>query len=128
MFLIHEARFLAPDVKLFRIEAPRIARRRQAGQFVIVRVHDHGERIPLTIADSDPTDGTITIIVQGVGKTTQMLNALGDRRLNPGCGRSIGGTVGHPIVWHRRCHWWRCRHGDRLPNGRCHETSGQPCH
>ncbi len=76
MFLIHEAHFLAPDVKLFRIEAPRIARRRLAGQFVIVRVHDHGERIPLTIADSDTARGTITIIVQGVGKTTKMLNAL----------------------------------------------------
>lgn len=74
MFPIVEARFLAPDVKLFRIQAPPIARKRKAGQFVILRVHDHGERIPLTIADSDPAAGTITIVVQGVGKTTKLLN------------------------------------------------------
>lgn len=77
MFAIAEATFLAPDVKRFRIEAPRVARNRKAGQFVIVRVDpEHGERIPLTIADSDPDAGTITIIVQGVGKTTKMLNQL----------------------------------------------------
>ncbi|MCA9263200.1 MAG: sulfide/dihydroorotate dehydrogenase-like FAD/NAD-binding protein [Planctomycetales bacterium] len=76
MYPIQEARFLAPDIKLFRITAPRIARRRQAGQFVIVRVHEHGERIPLTIADSCEDDGTVTIVVQGVGKTTKMLNML----------------------------------------------------
>ena len=76
MFAIEEARRLAPNIKLFRITAPRIARKRQAGQFVIVRVHDHGERIPLTIADSDAGSGTITIVVQGVGKTTKLLNEL----------------------------------------------------
>jgi len=69
MFPIVEARSLAPDVKLFRIQARRIARKHQAGQFVIVRVHEQGERIPLTIAASDPQAGEITIIVQGVGKT-----------------------------------------------------------
>jgi ferredoxin--NADP+ reductase len=84
MFAIVEARFLAPDVKLFRIETPRIARRRLAGQFVIVRVHEHGERIPLTIADSDVDEGTVTIVVQGVGKTTRLLNSLeaGDHLLD----------------------------------------------
>jgi hypothetical protein len=54
MFLIKSARFLAPDIKLLEIEAPQIARKREAGQFVIVRVHERGERVPLTIADSDP--------------------------------------------------------------------------
>jgi ferredoxin--NADP+ reductase len=77
MFPIVEAGFLAPDVKRFVIEAPRIARKRQAGQFVIVRVYDRGERIPLTIADSDPGRGTITLIVQGIGKTTKLMNLLG---------------------------------------------------
>ena len=48
---IVEARFIGPDVKLFRIEAPKIAEKRKAGQFIILRVSDHGERIPLTIAD-----------------------------------------------------------------------------
>lgn len=76
MFRIVEAAFIAPDIKRFEIEAPRIARKRQAGQFVIVRVHEHGERIPLTIADSDPDRGTITLIVQGIGKTTKLLNML----------------------------------------------------
>lgn len=74
MYNIVEARFLADSIKLFKIEAPRIAQKRQAGQFVIIRLDEHGERIPLTIADSDPEKGTITIIVQGVGKTTKALN------------------------------------------------------
>ena len=76
MYKIKEARRLAPAVKLFRIEAPRIAKKRIAGQFVILRVHERGERIPLTIVDSDVAAGTITIIVQGVGKTTNLLNML----------------------------------------------------
>ncbi len=76
MFQIVEARFLATDVKYFRIEAPRIARKRKAGQFVILRVHDQGERIPLTIADADAVAGTVSLVVQGVGKTTRMLNRL----------------------------------------------------
>ncbi len=74
---IVEARPLAPDVVLFRVDAPKIARRQQAGQFVIVRVAPDGERIPLTIADADADAGTITLIVQAVGKTTTLLNALG---------------------------------------------------
>jgi ferredoxin--NADP+ reductase len=77
MFQIVEAKFLAPDIKRFVIEAPRIARKRQAGQFVIVRVYSRGERIPLTIADGDPVRGTITLIVQGIGKTTKLMNMLG---------------------------------------------------
>ncbi|MBX3746565.1 MAG: sulfide/dihydroorotate dehydrogenase-like FAD/NAD-binding protein [Verrucomicrobiae bacterium] len=76
MHRIVEARFLAPDVKLLRIHAPLVARKRRAGQFAIVRVHDHGERIPLTLADSNPDEGTITLVVQGVGKTTRLLNQL----------------------------------------------------
>jgi ferredoxin--NADP+ reductase len=92
VFPIQQARWLAPDVKLFEIEAPRIARKRRAGQFVIVRVHEHGERIPLTIADSDLEAGTITIIVQGVGKTTKLLNMLetGDAILD------VVGPLGQP--------------------------------
>ena len=77
-YSIAEARFLAPDVKLFRVVAPRVARKQQPGQFVIVRIHEHGERIPLTIAESNLTEGTITIIVQGIGKTTKLLNRLNE--------------------------------------------------
>ncbi len=73
---IIEARFLAENVKLFRIEAPEIAHARKAGQFVIVRVENNGERIPLTIADSSIKDGTITLVVQEVGKTTFIMNRL----------------------------------------------------
>lgn len=74
MYRIVEAQFLAPEVKRLRVEAPLIARKQQPGQFVIVRVHEQGERIPLTIAASD--EGTITLIVQGLGKTTRLLNQL----------------------------------------------------
>jgi ferredoxin--NADP+ reductase len=77
MFRIVEAEYLCPDIKRIVIEAPRVARKRQAGQFVIVRVYERGERIPLTIADGDAERGTITLIVQGIGKTTRLMNALG---------------------------------------------------
>jgi len=76
VFRILNAEFLAPGVKRFTIEAPRIARKQKAGQFVIIRIHDHGERIPLTISCSEPEKGTIDIIVQSIGKTTYELNAL----------------------------------------------------
>lgn len=74
MYPIVETHWLAPEVKWFRIQAPLIARKQRPGQFVIVRVHPRGERIPLTIADADAE--TITLIVQGVGKTTRLLNSL----------------------------------------------------
>jgi ferredoxin--NADP+ reductase len=76
MFKIVEANFLSADVKIFRILAPRIARKQKPGQFVILRANDYGERIPITIAGSDKTAGTITIIIQGIGKTTRMINQL----------------------------------------------------
>ena len=92
MYKIIHARSLAPDVKMFQIAASRIARKRKAGQFVIVRLHEHGERIPLTIADSDLAVGTITLIVQGIGKTTRLMNSLnaGDAILD------VVGPLGEP--------------------------------
>ena len=91
-FQIVEARFLAPDVRLIRITAPRVAKRQKPGQFVILRVNATGERITLTIAESDPQAGTVTIIVQGIGKTTKMLNQLnaGDTIAN------VVGPLGKP--------------------------------
>lgn len=77
MFNILHAEFLAPGIKRFVIEAPRIARKQRPGQFVIVRIHEEGERIPLTIENSDPQKGTINIVVQSLGKTTNLLNSLG---------------------------------------------------
>ena len=76
MFRITDARFLGQGVKQFEIEAPRIARKQKAGQFVIVRLHENGERIPLTIKGSDHTKGTIQLVVQSVGKTTHLMNHL----------------------------------------------------
>lgn len=72
---------LAPLVTRYVVAAPRIARKRRAGQFVLVRLHDGGERIPLTIADADAERGTITLVVQEVGKTTAEMSLMepGDR-------------------------------------------------
>jgi len=78
MHKIFSATFIAPNIKRFTIEAPKIALKRKAGQFVIIRINDVGERIPLTIADSDSEKGTIDIIVQGIGKTTKEINTLQD--------------------------------------------------
>jgi ferredoxin--NADP+ reductase len=61
---------LTQITKLFEIRAPAVARKAQAGQFVIVRIHEKGERIPLTIADYDRQRGIISLVVQEVGKTT----------------------------------------------------------
>lgn len=77
MYPIVEATDLGPGVRQFEVEAPRVARKQQPGQFIILRIHESGERIPLTIKASDPLRGTITLIVQAVGKTTSLLNELG---------------------------------------------------
>ncbi|MCK5720250.1 MAG: sulfide/dihydroorotate dehydrogenase-like FAD/NAD-binding protein [Thiomargarita sp.] len=76
MAKIIEKRILTPVTKLFRIEAPMIATSARPGQFVIVRVREGGERIPLTIADFDAKSGTVTIVVQEVGVTSRLLGAL----------------------------------------------------
>ncbi len=62
-----------PDVFYYRISAPLISRKAKPGQFVIIRLHEKGERIPLSLADIDPTAGTISLIVMAVGKTTNEL-------------------------------------------------------
>ncbi len=76
MYRIVEAKRLTPEAVWLRVEAPRIARRRKAGQFVVIRVDERGERIPLTIVDSDPEAGTITLVVQEVGTSTRKLGKL----------------------------------------------------
>ena len=68
---------LSPAVYQIRVEAPLIAEERKAGQFIILQVDkDIGERVPLTIADADTKEGSITLIFQTVGKTTQQLATL----------------------------------------------------
>jgi len=76
MYRIIDARAVGLNIKQFVIEAPRIARKQRPGQFIILRLREKGERIPLTIKSADPVAGTVTIVVQGVGKTTGMLNCL----------------------------------------------------
>ncbi len=78
MFLIKEKKKLNPTVTKMVVVAPRVARKAQAGQFIILRVDENGERIPLTIADYDRDNGTITIIFQVVGATTMKLNSLNE--------------------------------------------------
>ncbi len=76
MYKIVKKEALKPAVILYEIEAPRIARKAQPGQFIILRVDENGERIPITIHDSDAEKGTVTIIVQVIGSTTAKLNHL----------------------------------------------------
>ena len=92
MYKIVEARSAGLNIKQFVVEAPRIARKQRPGQFLILRLHEKGERIPLTIKSSDAEAGTVTIVVQGVGKTTSLLNCLeaGDSILD------VVGPLGRP--------------------------------
>jgi ferredoxin/flavodoxin---NADP+ reductase len=92
VFKIIHAEFLAPGIKRFVIEAPRIARKQKPGQFVILRIYEEGERIPVTIENSDAKRGTISIVVQAAGKTTHLLNSLetGDSILD------VVGPLGKP--------------------------------
>lgn len=76
MFKIIEKSYFSPRVARLVVKAPEIARARRAGHFVIVRTGDGGERIPLTIADADIEAGTITLVVQAVGVSTEKICAL----------------------------------------------------
>lgn len=93
MFKIVVKKSLGENVTLYEVEAPRVAKRHRAGQFVMVRPQAHSERIPLTIADVDRARGTITLVVQAVGKTTfEMAEAFaqGD------CFSNVAGPLGNP--------------------------------
>lgn len=79
MNLIVDKQYFSPNAVRLEVEAPLIARSRRAGHFVIVRIGEHGERIPLTIADADPVRGTITLVVQAIGESTRKICTL-----NPG--------------------------------------------
>ncbi|MCA1900515.1 MAG: sulfide/dihydroorotate dehydrogenase-like FAD/NAD-binding protein [Chloroflexi bacterium] len=92
MYKILHKEVLSETVKLMVLDAPLVARKARAGQFVIVRMNETGERIPLTIADFDAAAGTITIIFQEVGKSTMQMGTLqeGDAFEN------VVGPLGHP--------------------------------
>jgi len=91
-FRIIRMETLAPRIKLMEVEAPLIARKAKAGQFVVLRLHEKGERIPLTIHEAFPEKGTITIVFQEVGKTTFELGTYkeGDTIMD------IVGPLGNP--------------------------------
>jgi len=76
MFKIVTSEKLTPVIDLFKIEAPAIARKAKAGQFVIIRVDEEGERIPLTLADWDAKGGTITLVAMEVGTSTRKLGQM----------------------------------------------------
>jgi ferredoxin--NADP+ reductase len=111
---IREKTRLSPNVTRLVLDAPRIAQVRRPGQFVIVRLAEEAERIPLTITDTDVDRGTITLIIQAVGKSTQDLVALevGDEitdvagplgvptdLLDSGHAVCVGGGVGTAVIW-----------------------------
>ncbi len=94
MYPIVATEQLSPNVTRLVVEAPRIAEIRRPGQFVIVRLGPGAERIPLTIADSDAAAGTITLIIQSVGKSTMDLVAL-----QPGQAiTDVAGPLGSPTA------------------------------
>jgi len=75
-FQVMSKRMMAPEVTRLEVQAPRVARKAQAGQFVIVRLDERGERIPLTIAEADAEKGTIAIVFQSVGHSTREMAKL----------------------------------------------------
>ena len=91
-YKIAEKRMLNPTVFLMEVEAPLVARKAEPGQFIILRIDENGERVPFTVADFDREKGTVTIIVQIVGKTTRDLSELetGDYLLD------FAGPLGQP--------------------------------
>jgi len=93
MTRILESRWLTPVTRYFKLDAPLIARSARPGQFVMLRVREHGERIPITIADYDREAGTLVIVVQEVGATTKRICALeaGDQILD------VAGPMGSEI-------------------------------
>lgn len=92
MFSILKKKSMAPQVDMMVINAPYIARNAKAGNFVVLQINDKGERIPLTIADTDRENGTITLLFQKIGTTTFKLGSLkaGNNI------RDIAGHLGHP--------------------------------
>ena len=92
MYEILEKRILSDAVKLIVVKAPHVVRNAKPGQFLIIRVSDHGERVPLTIADFDREAGTVTLIFQEVGKSTL---ELGEKEVGDFL-PTVAGPLGHP--------------------------------
>lgn len=93
MYKIVRKKFLGPNLVELEVEAPLVAAKAQPGQFVIIRLHEKGERIPLTLADWNGTRGTITLVAQMVGKTTYQ---LGQEYQEGDAIRDVAGPLGNP--------------------------------
>ena len=120
MYQILEKRRLNETTSLMRVLAPRVAKKAGPGQFIILRIDENGERIPLTIAGYDRESGSVTIIFQKVGKTTIQLDELERGRQPAGLRRPprprqrVRRRQGQARGRHRR----RSGHRHRLPAGR----------
>ncbi len=101
MFKIIQKKTVTPQVDLIIVDAPYIARHAEAGNFVVLRLNERGERIPLTIAESDREKGTITLLFQKIGKTTEEMGTLRKGDVI----RDIAGPLGHatPIKRYGHC-------------------------
>lgn len=93
MYEILEKEVLAPTIKKIKVKAPLIARKTEPGNFIILRVDEKGERIPLTVADHDEETGEVTIIFQEVGYSTKLLGSMGKGDYI----HDIVGPLGHHI-------------------------------
>lgn len=92
MYKIVRKQILTPTITLMEVEAPRLAAAAKPGQFLIVRAHAKGERIPLTICDFDTTKGTVTICTQAIGSSTKQINSLNEGD----CFTDFAGPLGQP--------------------------------
>ena len=92
MYKVVRRRSLKPTVTQIEVEAPLVARKARAGQFIILRVDEDGERIPLTVAGTNPDDGTVKVIFQVVGATTEKLNHVKEGE----CIQDFVGPLGRP--------------------------------
>ncbi len=94
---------LGPDVTLYRLHAPDVAAYREPGQFVLIRICDEGERIPITLADVDRDEGSITLIIQSVGKTTLKLAQMEIGDSIPDIAGPLGKATHIEMVGHVLC-------------------------
>jgi ferredoxin--NADP+ reductase len=127
-FRLRRVEPLGARVTRYEVEAPLVARKRQAGHFVIVRVTRDGERIPLTVVDADPAAGTITLVVQAIGATTKAMARLraGDRLAD------VLGPLGNPTHIERygsvACVGGGVGTAELLPIGRALRAAGNAVH
>jgi len=93
VYKILKKRTLGPEIREYVVEAPDVARVAKAGQFIVLRLHERGERIPLTIVECDPQSGGVTLVVQEVGKSTR---EMGDRFHEGDTILDLAGPLGEP--------------------------------